>query len=136
MRPSVLGLVLLSALWGASVAAHAQDAHGHAQGQAQSPAQGQYGQGHSENHDWYRELKQPDTGYSCCNGRTATSEGDCRPTRAYLNDDGMWYALLEGRWVPVPPRVVLKQLAPDGRSHICASRSGMIYCFLGGSPKS
>ena len=47
----------------------------------------------------------------------------------------MWYALLDGRWVPVPPRVVLKQLAPDGRSHICASRSGMIYCFLGGSPK-
>ena len=55
--------------------------------------------------------------------------------RAYQNDDGMWYALLNGRWVPVPPRVVLKQLAPDGRSHICASKSGMIYCFLGGSPK-
>ena len=48
----------------------------------------------------------------------------------------MWYALLNGRWVPVPPRVVLKQLAPDGRSHICASKNGMIYCFLGGSPKS
>ena len=30
----------------------------------------------------------------------------------------------------------LKQLAPDGNSHICASRSGLIYCFLGGSPKS
>ena len=94
------------------------------------------GQGHAENHDWYKELKQPGTGFSCCNGRSATSEGDCRPTRAYLNDDGMWYALLNGRWVPVPPRVVLQQLAPDGRSHICASKSGMIYCFLGGSPKS
>ena len=35
-----------------------------------------------------------------------------------------------------PVSVVLKQLAPDGRSHICASRSGVIYCFLGGSPKS
>ena len=105
-------------------------------GRARSRPDGQYGQGHAENHDWYKELKQPDTGYSCCNGRSNTSEGDCRPTRAYLNDDGMWYALLDGRWVPVPPRVVLKQLAPDGRSHICASRSGMIYCFLGGSPKS
>jgi hypothetical protein len=108
--------------------ARAQDAH--------HQAQGEYGQGHAENHDWYKDLKQPGTGYSCCNGRTATSEGDCRPTRAYQNDDGMWYALLNGRWVPVPPRVVLQQLAPDGRSHICASRSGMIYCFLGGSPKS
>jgi hypothetical protein len=37
--------------------------------------------------------------------------------------------------VLVPPRVVLQQLAPDGSSHICASKSGMIYCFLGGSPK-
>jgi hypothetical protein len=99
-------------------------------------AEGHYGHGHAENHDWYKELKQPGTGYSCCNGRANSADGDCRPTRAYLNDDGMWYALLNGRWVPVPPRVVLKQLAPDGSSHICASKSGMIYCFLGGSPKS
>ena len=96
---------------------------------------GHHGQGHAENHDWYQELKQPGTGFSCCNGTINGVEGDCRPTRAYLNDDGQWYALLDGRWVPVPPRVVLKQLAPDGRSHICASKSGMIYCFLGGSPK-
>jgi hypothetical protein len=133
MRLSAFGFVLLSAFWIASANARAQDAHDHARG---GHAQGQRGQGHAENHDWYRELKQPGTGYSCCNGRSATSEGDCRPTRAYLNDDGMWYALLNGRWVPVPPRVVLQQLAPDGRSHICASKSGMIYCFLGGSPKS
>ena len=94
-----------------------------------------HGQGHAENHDWYQELKQPGTGFSCCNGTANGVEGDCRPTRAYLNDDGNWYALLDGNWVPVPPRVVLKQLAPDGSSHICASKSGLIYCFLGGSPK-
>ena len=133
MRLAAFGFVLLSALWIASANARAQEAHDHAQGRH---AQGQHGQGHAENHDWYKELKQPGTGFSCCNGRSATSEGDCRPTRAYLNDDGMWYALLNGRWVPVPPRVVLQQLAPDGRRHICASKSGMIYCFLGGSPKS
>ena len=34
---------------------------------------GQHGQGHAENHDWYKELKQPQTGYSCCNGRTGTA---------------------------------------------------------------
>jgi hypothetical protein len=98
--------------------------------------QGNHGQGHSENHDWYQELKQPGTGYSCCNGTINGIEGDCRPTRAYLTDEGQWRALIDGKWVLVPPRAVLKQLAPDGRSHICASRSGVIYCFLGGSPKS
>ena len=108
----------------------------HAQVSADNSAPGHHGQGHAENHDWYKELKQPGTGYSCCNGTVNGVEGDCRPTRAYLQDDGTWRALIDGRWVPVPPRVVLKQLAPDGNSHICASRSGLIYCFLGGSPKS
>ena len=96
---------------------------------------GRHGQGHAENHDWYQQLKQPGTGFSCCNGTINGVEGDCGPTRAYLNDDGQWYAQIDGRWVLVPPRVVLQQLAPDGRSHICASKSGLIYCFLGGSPK-
>ena len=96
---------------------------------------GHHGQGHAEHHDWYQQLKQPGTGYSCCNGTKNGVEGDCRPTRAYQKDDGIWYALLDGRWVPVPPRAVLQQLAPDGNSHICA-RGSMIYCFLGGSPKS
>jgi len=113
----------------ASIMAFAQDGH------SPGDAAGRHGQGHAENHDWYQQLKQPGTGFSCCNGTTNGVEGDCRPTRAYLNDDGNWYALLDGRWVPVPPRVVLKQLAPDGSSHICASKSGLIYCFLGGSPK-
>lgn len=97
---------------------------------------GYHGQGHAENHDWYKDLKQPGTGYSCCNGTTNGIDGDCRPTRAYLTDDGQWRALVDGQWVLVPPSRVLKQLAPDGRSHICASRTGVIYCFLGGSPKS
>ena len=97
---------------------------------------GHHGENHAESHDWYQELKQPGTGYSCCNGTINGIEGDCRPTRAYLTDDGQWRALIDGKWIMVPPRAVLKQLAPDGRSHICASRSGMIYCFLGGSPKS
>jgi hypothetical protein len=31
---------------------------------------------------------------------------------------------------------VLDDLAPDGNSHICASKAGHIFCFIGGSPKS
>ncbi len=101
---------------------------------------GHYGQGHAENHDWYQKLKQPGSNASCCNAQKkrpdGTIEGDCRPTRAYQKDDGLWYALLDGRWVQVPPRAVLKDLSPDGNSHICAGPGGRILCFLGGSPKS
>jgi len=91
-------------------------------------------------HDWYAPLKQPGTNASCCNARktgpNGEVEGDCRPVRAYQRDDGTWVALLDGRWVAVPPRVVLRQLAPDGGSHICANTGGFIFCFIGGSPKS
>jgi hypothetical protein len=124
----VFVIVLLGAALGLRV--HAQNSGG------AGANSGHHGQGHAENHDWYKELKQPGTGYSCCNGSSPGVEGDCRPTRAYQGDDGKWRALINGRWVDVPPRVVLQTLAPDGRSHICASRSGLIYCFLGGSPKS
>ena len=98
--------------------------------------EGFHGQGHMENHDWYKNLKQPGTGYSCCNGTADGRFGDCRPTRAYKTDDGTWRALVDGHWQPVPPSVVLKTLAPDGNSHVCAGKSGMIYCFIGGAPKS
>jgi hypothetical protein len=114
-------------------AAAAQDISSH---QLRSDVDGTRNAGHAENHDWYKELKQPGTGYSCCNGTMNGIEGDCRPTRAFLTDEGTWKALIDGRWMPVPPRVVLQKLAPDGNSHICAGKSGMIYCFIGGSPKS
>ena len=115
-------------------AATAQDISSHRHGN--SSIDGTRNNGHAENHDWYKQLKQPGTGYSCCNGTANGIEGDCRPTRAFLTDDGTWKALIDGRWLPVPPRVVLQKLAPDGNSHICAGKSGMIYCFIGGSPKS
>ena len=115
-------------------AATAQDISSHRHGN--SSIDGTRNNGHAENHDWYKGLKQPGTGYSCCNGTANGVEGDCRPTRAFLTEEGTWKALIDGRWLPVPPRVVLQKLAPDGNSHICAGKSGMIYCFIGGSPKS
>jgi hypothetical protein len=106
----------------------------HADHMKMNPSGGYYNHGHAENHDWYRKLMQPGTTYSCCNGDT--NSGDCRPTRAYQGEDGFWHAQVDGRWVTVPQRAVLDQLAPDGNSHICASRGGYIFCFIGGSPKS
>ena len=78
----------------------------HAQVPADDRGLGQHGQGHAEHHDWYKELKQPGTGFSCCNGTINGIEGDCRPTRAYVTDDGTWRAMIDGQWVLVPPRVV------------------------------
>ncbi|MBS0537795.1 MAG: hypothetical protein JSR47_03500 [Proteobacteria bacterium] len=95
---------------------------------------GFHGRGHAENHDWYSGLNQPGTTYSCCNGDE--HGGDCRPTRAYLANDGWWHAEINGRWTTVPKRAVLDKLAPDGASHICAAPNGYIFCFIGGSPKS
>jgi hypothetical protein len=95
---------------------------------------GFYGHGHAENHDWYSKLNQPGTSYSCCNGNE--HGGDCRPTRAFLGEDGYWHAQIDGNWQTVPSRAVVDKLAPDGNSHICASKGGYIFCFIGGSPKS
>ena len=53
-----------------------------------------------------------------------------------MHDDGRWRALLEGRWVTVPPAIVLDRVAPDGGSHICADQTGRLLCFVGGVPKS
>ncbi|MGE0424561.1 MAG: hypothetical protein AB7O88_20045 [Reyranellaceae bacterium] len=91
---------------------------------------GQHGVGHAAHHEWYKTLISPQTGASCCNNE------DCRPTRAYVDDDGAWHALLDGQWISVPREKVLNTKAPDGNSHICANQFGMIFCFVGGVPKS
>jgi|SRR5690349_10082973 hypothetical protein len=131
MRVVSLSIAVSAAL---ALTANAQDISSHRHGN--TDFDGTRNVGHAENHDWYKDLKQPGTGYSCCNGTTNGVEGDCRPTRAFQTEEGTWKAMINGRWMPVPPRVVLQKLAPDGHSHICAGKSGMIYCFIGGSPKS
>ena len=44
--------------------------------QDHSAIDGQHGRGHAENHDWYKDLRQPGTGYSCCNGTFNGIDGD------------------------------------------------------------
>lgn len=97
---------------------------------------GSRGDGHAEHHDWYNGLTRPDVGGSCCHGATAAREGDCRPVRAWLHDDGVWRAVVDRRLVAIPPEKIIMRSAPDGGSHLCMSDLGFIYCFVPGQPKS
>jgi hypothetical protein len=109
-------VVLLAALLGQCTKARAQDGH--------------HGQGHAEHHDFYKGLTVPGNPHiACCDNR------DCRPTRAYLDDNDVWWAMVDGRFLPVPKWRVLKVAPPDGRSHVCAT-GDRIICFVAGVPRS
>lgn len=98
--------------------------------------QGFHGEGHDKMHHWYQNLKRPDgSGISCC------SEKDCRPTDARVREDGSIEAMLNGRWVIVPPNKILRNVySPDLGSHICAPDpkatwypKDHIFCFVFGA---
>jgi len=51
-----------------------------------------HGEGHAQNHEMYKDWQRPGGG-SCCNAQSPVDpNGDCRPTTAYMDDDGYWYA--------------------------------------------
>jgi len=99
-------------------------------------------------HDPYSNWRQPfNPQGSCCRDQGSEhksdspwtigldQEGDCRPTRAYLDDDGVWHAWNGKKWLIVPWQAMLPQdYAHDGRSHLCEKHE-QIYCFSPGSPK-
>ena len=82
-------------------------------------------------HDGYEDWKMPDApAVSCCNN------SDCRPTRAYLDEDGVWRAWNGHEWLRVPPNKLLPtDYKHDGRSHLC-EHNGAIYCFSPGEVRS
>ena len=91
---------------------------------------GERGDGHAEQHDWYRHLEMP-SGGSCCNGDQ--EHGDCRPVRAFF-DGKHWRAFYGDRWQVVPDEAILSDalnLQPL-RAHIC-ERGGYVFCFLKGA---
>lgn len=79
-------------------------------------------------HDPYNSW-QDRNGFSCCNDQ------DCGPTRAHKNEDGLWHALVNGRWIPIPPDAVLSIPSPDGRSHVCMGQVRP-RCFVPGETRS
>lgn len=92
---------------------------------------GEHGDGHAEMHDVYKNWHPPKNPYvSCCNN------ADCRPTRAFLADDGHWRAWNGSTWLVIPSeRVLPTDYAGDGRSHLC-EQEGYVYCFTPGQIRS
>jgi hypothetical protein len=80
-------------------------------------------------HDQYHDWKIPGSDTSCCN------DSDCRPVRAKFEQD-IWWAYLDGMWVPIPPANVLPPgTSRDGRSHYCGA-NGLTFCFAPGEVRS
>jgi len=107
---------------------------------------GNHNDGHSELHDYYKKLYIPDNPNaapgSCCNERiifpNGTTIGDCRPVKAWLDDNGIWHAIADGEEIIIPDSKIIRDNqppAPDGNSHACISSSGILYCFTPGQAK-
>jgi hypothetical protein len=72
---------------------------------------------------WFRSLKQPGTGMSCCD------ISDCRRTEAEFRD-GQWHAIVNGDLTPIPPEKVLHDKPSiDGDAYVCHG-TATIYCFV------
>ena len=86
--------------------------------------------GPAHGHGPYTDWRQPNNpSVSCCN------DADCRPTRAFIDDDGNWEAWNGTAWLVVPwDRILATDMAHDGRSHLCEV-NGYIYCFSPAEPK-
>lgn len=106
-----------------------------AQSPPQSPPSGRHGDGHAENHDWYKDLRQPDTGSRCCNGTVDGKQGDCRPTQSFIGEDGLYRAWDGRQWLVVPRNKMLSMPTPDRGPHLCETY-GLVFCFITGEPSS
>jgi hypothetical protein len=72
---------------------------------------------------WFKSLRQPKTGYSCCD------ISDCRRADADWRN-GQWWAVVDGAWTPIPPEKELEKRSIDGDAYVCASPTRRIYCFV------
>ena len=106
-----------------------------AQSPPQSQPSGRHGDGHAQNHDWYKDLRQPDTGSRCCNGTVDGKQGDCRPTQAFIGEDGLYRAWDGRQWLVVPKNKMLSMPTPDRGPHLCETY-GLVFCFITGEPSS
>ena len=72
-------------------------------------------QNHDEMHYWYKDLRNQE-GVSCCNGK------DCGQT-SYRVHEGKLQVIIHERWCDVNERKILRKVAPDKGTHVCAPES-------------
>jgi len=88
---------------------------------------GVHGLGHDKLHHWYKTLRQPGTGYACCDNR------DCRPTTARVRA-GAIEVLVDGEWTRVPRNTIVRRNSPDLNTHVCAPKGPWspkpIFCVV------
>lgn len=77
---------------------------------------------------WFKSLKQPGTGVSCCD------ISDCHRSDAQWRGN-QWWTVIQGRWTPVPPEKELSNKPSiDGDAYVCSSQypssTPYIYCFV------
>jgi hypothetical protein len=72
---------------------------------------------------WYRSLKVPGTGQSCCNVT------DCRPVDAAWIEGDHWRARIRDEVIDIPANRVLSRENPDGRAILCRS-TWEVLCFV------
>lgn len=73
---------------------------------------------------WFKGLKQPLTGGSCCD------LSDCRATEAAWRDGAWWARLPDGEWIAVPPEKILAKQSIDGEAYLCSAPARVIFCFV------
>src|SRR5215469_11624117 len=72
---------------------------------------------------WYKSLKQPNTGVSCC------SIADCRAADYRTNGDH-YEVFINNKWTVVPQDKVLQRVDnPVGRAVVCWTPALGIMCF-------
>lgn len=72
---------------------------------------------------WFKSLKQPLTGASCCD------ISDCRRAKADWQN-GQWWADVQGEWTPIPREKELTKKSIDGEAYVCSGYGRKIYCFV------
>lgn len=77
---------------------------------------------------WFKSLKQPDTGISCCD------ISDCKRTDASWRA-GIWHATAgDGTEVEIPPAKIVDIESIDGEAYVCLSPFKTVYCFIKPNP--
>ena len=68
-------------------------------------------------HEWYSDLKVPGSNASCCNER------DCRSLLQMEVRNGEYglEVFVFGKWVIVPPEMILAEPSPDSETHFCGT---------------